>query len=468
MADKVPTQIDILLEKLAYIAKGSAIIIVGLTAAGFAAKLMGYHYSNAPEPQGRQGGGGVTDEELQIVGMKIQEISTALSTLKAKFSRAQRDDENMLRAEVAAVKREIASFVHGLSKANIAFDPEQQQQLNQLINSMLMQVNEFEALVGARPEMPPPAPVDYVRPIPEDIQCFQVSKREVKGFLDLEAADRGPWALHGVLTVTEIIRKTNTYETNTHTTNMISRFARFILVLCFLLALTRAQETTTIEETTSDGQNPGTTASSGLTYPPVHTSCGGTCKQNATCCGTDSHCAGSAVQPRCCPNTSGFCGCLSNRGFCSGSVYGGNYGSEYDTFGACYNAQLATCTYEPTPNLWVVCPLNYEPCKSSSSFSCCAPDTFCVTSTFNSSTPRCEPRNGNASSNGATASTPGDSNGTGSSSNGSNSPGADTQSTSTGGSGSTQGTGQSSDASIATISAMIFASVGLLLVVNAV
>ncbi|PRP85792.1 hypothetical protein PROFUN_05984 [Planoprotostelium fungivorum] len=265
----------------------------------------------------------------------------------------------------------------------------------------------------------------------------------------------------------------------THTTNMTSRFTRFTLTLCLLFALTRSHETTTHEETTSDGQNPGTTTSSGLTYPPVHTSCGGTCKQNTTCCGTDSYCAGeircdrdtwltddagSLVEPRCCPNNAGFCGCLSNRAYCSGSVYGGNYGTEYDTFGACYNTQLATCTYEPAPNLWVVCPLNYQACTSYSSFSCCPPDTFCVTSTYNSTTPICQPRNSNASSNGAVASNSENSNGTGSSADGSNSPGSDTQAT-TDGSTPPPSRSQPSDASsITAASTLIVASFGLLLV----
>ncbi|PRP84685.1 hypothetical protein PROFUN_07935 [Planoprotostelium fungivorum] len=127
-----------------------------------------------------------------------------------------------------------------------------------------------------------------------------------------------------------------------------------------------------------------------LVVPSVHNDCGSTCTIGSeTCCGKDSTCYGS-ITKRCCPNTSAFCGCLSQRAFCLGSVFNAPPTPGDDTFGACYNPSEGTCTYEPAPNYWVVCPLNHQPCKSSSFFSCCAPNQVCVSDTYNSTVPICQ------------------------------------------------------------------------------
>ncbi|PRP87877.1 hypothetical protein PROFUN_02614 [Planoprotostelium fungivorum] len=156
--------------------------------------------------------------------------------------------------------------------------------------------------------------------------------------------------------------------------------------------------------TTSSVPSTTSSSSSSIAVNSVHNNCGSTCQSNTTCCGSDSTCSGNSISQRCCPNGSGFCGCISNRGFCSGSVYNTSSSSVsgYDSFGACYNPNLATCTYEPSPNLWIVCPKTHQACESSSFFSCCSPDTYCVTSAFNSSYPICQPRNAAP----ATSSTP--------------------------------------------------------------
>ncbi|PRP86194.1 Ras GTPase-activating protein [Planoprotostelium fungivorum] len=127
-----------------------------------------------------------------------------------------------------------------------------------------------------------------------------------------------------------------------------------------------------------------------LVVPSVHNDCGSTCTIGSeTCCGKDSTCYGS-ITKRCCPKTSAFCGCLSQRAFCLGSVFNAPPTPGDDTFGACYNPSEGTCTYEPAPNYWVVCPLDHQPCKSSSFFSCCAPNQVCVSDTYNSTVPICQ------------------------------------------------------------------------------
>jgi len=135
---------------------------------------------------------------------------------------------------------------------------------------------------------------------------------------------------------------------------------------------------------------PNTGSSNSIAVPSVHNDCGGRCQSNTTCCGSDSSCSGNAISQRCCPKTSGFCGCISNRGFCSGQVYGEPFSSEtgYDTFGACFDSSKGSCTYDPSPNIWIVCPTGFTACKSASFFTCCNSSTTC-TSNIASSYPVC-------------------------------------------------------------------------------
>ncbi|PRP78901.1 hypothetical protein PROFUN_13340 [Planoprotostelium fungivorum] len=112
----------------------------------------------------------------------------------------------------------------------------------------------------------------------------------------------------------------------------------------------------------------------------AHQDCGGQCSTNTTCCGSDSFCAGPIESHRCCPSNTGFCGCLSNRAYCSGSVYnqtGQTPGT--DSFGTCYDTSAATCSYDPNPNIWIVCPKTYTACPSNSFYLCCSPDQECQT-----------------------------------------------------------------------------------------
>ncbi|PRP76378.1 hypothetical protein PROFUN_15279 [Planoprotostelium fungivorum] len=179
-------------------------------------------------------------------------------------------------------------------------------------------------------------------------------------------------------------RNFGTHDTNNQrlysTTTMNSRII-LLISLAGLMTLTMAQDY--------------------LAVPEVHAECRSTCVygQNSTystccgCCGSDSQCSGNTISKRCCPSTSNFCGCISNRAFCSGSVYNSTvYGNGTDSFGTCYDPSKAQCSYDPNPNLWIVCPLNYQVCQSSSFFSCCAPDSYCITSIGNSTYPICQPR----------------------------------------------------------------------------
>jgi len=57
----------------------------------------------------------------------------------------------------------------------------------------------------------------------------------------------------------------------------------------------------------------------------------------------------------CCAAGQEFCGCTDIRAFCAGDVWGAPAGS-YDLFGVCYDPTVYTCTYQPDPNYWVLCP----------------------------------------------------------------------------------------------------------------
>jgi len=148
----------------------------------------------------------------------------------------------------------------------------------------------------------------------------------------------------------------------------------------------------------NDAQTSTQSSNTGLAVASENPSCQANCSSsNDTCCGccsSPSNCDGNDISRRCCPANSGFCGCISNRAFCSGSVYNSTYGSVsgYDSFGACFDASTgATCTYNPNPNLWIVCPKDYNACESASFFSCCSPDTVCTT-TAADSYPICAPK----------------------------------------------------------------------------
>ncbi|PRP81541.1 hypothetical protein PROFUN_10903 [Planoprotostelium fungivorum] len=136
-----------------------------------------------------------------------------------------------------------------------------------------------------------------------------------------------------------------------------------------------------------------------LAIPSTDNECKAQCpSSNSTCCNccaSSSTCMGNRISTRCCPTypTSGFCGCLANRAFCSGYVYNATATNGTDVFGSCYDIEEGKCSYSSSSNLWVVCPISHEICQSSSFFSCCAPDTYCITSIGNSTYPICQPRN---------------------------------------------------------------------------
>jgi len=117
----------------------------------------------------------------------------------------------------------------------------------------------------------------------------------------------------------------------------------------------------------------------------VHNDCGSQCSSNTTCCGSDSDCSGNAISQRCCPKSSGFCGCISNRAFCQGSVFGDSSRvTGEDTFGTCFDTSKGSCTYNPGPNLWIVCPNGFTACESSSFYTCCNSSQVCTSTQANS------------------------------------------------------------------------------------
>jgi hypothetical protein len=89
----------------------------------------------------------------------------------------------------------------------------------------------------------------------------------------------------------------------------------------------------------------------------------------------------------CCLPTQSFCGCLSFRAYCSGDGFDT---SIYSTFGTCYDPTQFFCSYDPSPNIWILCPTGYTSCESSSYYSCCAPGSVC-TSTLADAEPICTP-----------------------------------------------------------------------------
>eukprot|EP01117_Protostelium_nocturnum_P018879 TRINITY_DN7998_c0_g1_i1.p1 TRINITY_DN7998_c0_g1~~TRINITY_DN7998_c0_g1_i1.p1 ORF type:complete len:228 (+),score=20.81 TRINITY_DN7998_c0_g1_i1:313-996(+) len=115
---------------------------------------------------------------------------------------------------------------------------------------------------------------------------------------------------------------------------------------------------------------------------------------NSTCCNCcdgGSTCNGDLIQRLCCPAGAAFCGCLSDRAFCSGYVYESNGMGSKSPFGTCFDPsdpKTSKCDYEPAPNLWIVCPLNFTSCKSRSFFSCCSPSEECTT-TVSDDIPHC-------------------------------------------------------------------------------
>jgi len=87
----------------------------------------------------------------------------------------------------------------------------------------------------------------------------------------------------------------------------------------------------------------------------------------------------------CCQPNQAFCGCLSFRAFCSGTIY--NSSAAQSAFGTCYNPSnpaTATCSYAPDPNIWIVCPAGHSACPSHSFYSCCSPGTVCTTTELDS------------------------------------------------------------------------------------
>src|SRR4051794_3428010 len=103
--------------------------------------------------------------------------------------------------------------------------------------------------------------------------------------------------------------------------------------------------------------------------------CTFSCAQNYTfptdrptpCCGCcpSSQCHEIPELTTCCPSNHSFCGCLSYRAFCVGGIFGSN--TTTSPFGTCYDpshADTGSCYYNPGPNMWIVCPMDYSACPS--------------------------------------------------------------------------------------------------------
>ena len=93
-------------------------------------------------------------------------------------------------------------------------------------------------------------------------------------------------------------------------------------------------DTSSGSSSSASGSSASAQSSGSLAVASVHNDCGSQCQSNTTCCGSDSQCSGNAISQRCCPNSASFCGCISNRGFCSGSVYQAERVNGSDTFGS--------------------------------------------------------------------------------------------------------------------------------------
>ncbi|PRP84572.1 putative keratin-associated protein [Planoprotostelium fungivorum] len=129
----------------------------------------------------------------------------------------------------------------------------------------------------------------------------------------------------------------------------------------------------------------------------VHQECCTNCSSADTnccgCCDSNSQCSGNLISKRCCPMGSSFCGCMTNRAACYGSVFGqSNPVNGSDSFGACFDPSMANCRFTSSSNKWIVCPKDHQICESSSFFDCCPPDTYCTSTTYNSSYPVCAPK----------------------------------------------------------------------------
>eukprot|EP01119_Soliformovum_irregulare_P000031 TRINITY_DN10026_c0_g1_i5.p1 TRINITY_DN10026_c0_g1~~TRINITY_DN10026_c0_g1_i5.p1 ORF type:complete len:411 (-),score=70.27 TRINITY_DN10026_c0_g1_i5:770-2002(-) len=99
-----------------------------------------------------------------------------------------------------------------------------------------------------------------------------------------------------------------------------------------------------------------------------------------SCCSAQN-CNGNAIFSTCCTDDQDYCGCISNRGFCSGSVYNETFAAE-SSEGTCYPKGYGSCTLDSTANVWIVCPTGLFGCIGSNDVStCCAADQTCNTQT---------------------------------------------------------------------------------------
>lgn len=85
----------------------------------------------------------------------------------------------------------------------------------------------------------------------------------------------------------------------------------------------------------------------------------------------------------CCTNQQSFCGCESFGVFCTGYAFSNSLPTY--SYGTCYDPSSFNCAYNPDPNTWILCPLNYTTCISENegaSPTCCAPGTTCNLANF--------------------------------------------------------------------------------------